>query len=127
MAGVNRIGRLGMVNAYLVRRRRRPDADRHDNRWLRGQDRRRGRGKRCADLRLLLTHVHGDHVGSLDELKENLPQAEVIISTRDVRLIARDMSLDPDEPKAKLRGGIPAPRPSPTVPSTPAIGSAHSM
>jgi len=31
----------------------------------------------------------------------------VIISTRDARLLAKDMSLDPDEPKDKLRGGYP--------------------
>jgi len=35
-------------------------------------------------------------VGSLDEPEGNLPQAEVIISARDARLLARDMSLDPD-------------------------------
>jgi glyoxylase-like metal-dependent hydrolase (beta-lactamase superfamily II) len=57
--------------------------------------------------RLLLTHAHNDHVGSLDELHEALPDAEVIISARDARLLAKDMSLDPGEPDDKLRGGYP--------------------
>jgi flavorubredoxin len=49
-------------------------------------------------LTLIDTMIGGSagKVGSLDELKENLPQAEVIISARDARLLARDMSLDPD-------------------------------
>ena len=58
-------------------------------------------------VRIVLTHAHGDHVGSLDALKEKLPDAEVIVSTRDARLLAKDMSLDPAEPKDKLRGGYP--------------------
>jgi glyoxylase-like metal-dependent hydrolase (beta-lactamase superfamily II) len=58
-------------------------------------------------VRIVLTHAHADHIGSLDALKERLPEAEAIISTRDARLLARDMSVDPDEPKDKLRGGYP--------------------
>jgi glyoxylase-like metal-dependent hydrolase (beta-lactamase superfamily II) len=58
-------------------------------------------------VRILLTHAHADHIGSLDALKEKVPEAEVIISTRDARLLAKDMSLDPDEPTDKLRGGYP--------------------
>src|SRR5437660_4625700 len=54
--------------------------------------------------RIALTHAHGDHIGSLDELKKALPDAEVIISARDARLLAKDMSLDPGEPTDKLRG-----------------------
>lgn len=54
--------------------------------------------------RIVLTHAHGDHVGSLDVLHQLLPTAEVLISGRDARFLAGDMSLDPDEPQAKLRG-----------------------
>jgi glyoxylase-like metal-dependent hydrolase (beta-lactamase superfamily II) len=57
--------------------------------------------------RIALTHAHGDHVGSLDALATAVPTAEVSISARDARLLAGDMSLDPDEPKSKLRGGYP--------------------
>jgi len=56
-------------------------------------------------VRIVLTHAHVDHVGSLDALHEALPEAAVIISERDARFLSGDMSLDPDEPKDKLRGG----------------------
>lgn len=55
--------------------------------------------------RITLTHAHIDHVGSLDALSQLLPEVEVSISARDARFMAGDMSLDPDEPQDKLRGG----------------------
>ena len=55
-------------------------------------------------VRIALTHPHQDHVGSLDALHAALPQAEVSISTRDARFLRGDMSLDADEPQAKLVG-----------------------
>jgi glyoxylase-like metal-dependent hydrolase (beta-lactamase superfamily II) len=58
-------------------------------------------------VRIALTHAHGDHIGSLDELAAKLPDAEVSISVRDARLLAGDMTLDPGEPVDKLRGSYP--------------------
>jgi glyoxylase-like metal-dependent hydrolase (beta-lactamase superfamily II) len=55
--------------------------------------------------RILLTHAHSDHVGSVDALHAALPEAEVIISVRDARFLTGDMTLDPNEPQTKLRGG----------------------
>jgi len=55
--------------------------------------------------RIVLTHAHSDHVGSLDALYKQLPDTEVLISARDARFLAGDMTLAPDEPQAKLRGG----------------------
>jgi glyoxylase-like metal-dependent hydrolase (beta-lactamase superfamily II) len=65
--------------------------------------------KAAADLgapitRIVLTHAHGDHLGSLDALRTRLPGAELSMSARDARFLAGDMSLDPSEPQAKLRG-----------------------
>jgi glyoxylase-like metal-dependent hydrolase (beta-lactamase superfamily II) len=57
--------------------------------------------------RIALTHAHGDHVGSLEALRGQLPDAEVAISARDARFLRGDKSLDPDEPQAKLRGAYP--------------------
>lgn len=56
--------------------------------------------------RIVLTHAHGDHIGSLDALRALLPAAELSASARDARFLAGDMSLDPAEPQAKLRGSF---------------------
>src|SRR5260221_3918009 len=45
-------------------------------------------------VRIVLTHAHGDHAGSLDELHEALPGAEVIVPQRSVRLLAGDYWLE---------------------------------
>jgi glyoxylase-like metal-dependent hydrolase (beta-lactamase superfamily II) len=57
-------------------------------------------------VRILLTHAHVDHVGSLDALAAELPDAEVLISTREARLLAGDMSFDAGEPTTKMGGGF---------------------
>lgn len=57
--------------------------------------------------RIILTHAHDDHVGSLDQLKEALPDVQVIISKRDHRLLKNNVCLDSDEPDTPIRGGIP--------------------
>lgn len=63
------------------------------------------RGLGAPIRRIVLTHAHNDHVGSLDALHKLLPDAEVAISTRDARFLSGDRSLDADEPQVKLRGG----------------------
>lgn len=102
---VERVSRFGIVNCYLVEE---PEGltvidtmiPRSAKRILAAAE---TRGKPI--VRILLTHAHNDHIGSLDELHAELPEADVIISGRDARLLATDMSLDPGEPEDKLRGG----------------------
>jgi glyoxylase-like metal-dependent hydrolase (beta-lactamase superfamily II) len=55
--------------------------------------------------RFAVTHGHGDHVGSLDALVERLPDADVVLAAREARLMAGDLSLDPDEPRGFGTGG----------------------
>jgi glyoxylase-like metal-dependent hydrolase (beta-lactamase superfamily II) len=55
--------------------------------------------------RIVLTHSHSDHVGSVDGLHALVPDAEVIISERESAFLKGDMSLRPGEPIDKLRGG----------------------
>lgn len=64
--------------------------------------------------RIVLTHAHSDHVGSLDALAAQLLDAEVLISEREARLLRKDLSLDPGEPQDKPRGGFPGPDTEPT-------------
>lgn len=66
-------------------------------------------------VRIVLTHAHVDHVGSLDALHAALPQAQVAISERDARFLSGDKSLDPSEPQVPLRGGYPVCQTKPTV------------
>jgi glyoxylase-like metal-dependent hydrolase (beta-lactamase superfamily II) len=65
--------------------------------------------------RIVLTHAHIDHVGSLDALHEVLPEVPVAISERDARFLTGDMSLDSSEPQVKLRGGYPVCKTKPTL------------
>jgi glyoxylase-like metal-dependent hydrolase (beta-lactamase superfamily II) len=114
MPDLIRIRRFGVVNAFLVRE--------EDGLTLvdttvprSAKPIRRAAARAGAPIvRIALTHAHGDHIGSLDELAAALPDAEVIISARDARLLAKDRSLDPDEPQVKLRGGYPGARTRPT-------------
>jgi glyoxylase-like metal-dependent hydrolase (beta-lactamase superfamily II) len=111
---IHRISRLGAVNAYLV--------SEDDGLTLvdtliprSGKNLRQAAERLGAPIvRIALTHAHGDHVGSLDELADSLPGVEVLISARDARLLAKDLSLDPDEPQDKPRGSFPGPRTRPT-------------
>ncbi len=64
--------------------------------------------------RILLTHAHGDHVGSVDALTARLPGVELLVSVRDARLLHRDLSLDPGEPQTRVRGSVPGVRSAPT-------------
>src|SRR4051812_4797140 len=49
--------------------------------------------------RIVLSHAHGDHAGSLDALAAALPNTTVAVSGRDARFLAGDKTLDPGEPQ----------------------------
>jgi glyoxylase-like metal-dependent hydrolase (beta-lactamase superfamily II) len=55
-------------------------------------------------VRIALTHAHGDHVGSLDALHAALPEAEVLVPSREADFLAGDRELRPDETQGRLRG-----------------------
>jgi len=56
--------------------------------------------------RILLTHVHADHVGSLDALADSFVGIEVAVGRRESRLLTRDFRTEPGEPTDKIRGAF---------------------
>ncbi|MFC7371898.1 MBL fold metallo-hydrolase [Fictibacillus iocasae] len=57
--------------------------------------------------RIVLTHAHVDHVGALDRVKADFPEAVVFISRRDARILEGDRSLDSHEAQTPIKGGVP--------------------
>jgi glyoxylase-like metal-dependent hydrolase (beta-lactamase superfamily II) len=114
MGNLTRVTRYGVVNCYLVQ-----DDDgltlidtmipRSSKAILAAAER-----LGAPIVRIVLTHAHGDHIGSLDALAAALPDAEVLISARDERLLRKDTSLDPDEPQTKIKGSVPGAATKPT-------------
>lgn len=56
--------------------------------------------------RVVLTHAHSDHVGSLDAIAAQLPDADFLFTPRTAAFLRGDLSILPGEPDAKLRGGF---------------------
>jgi len=100
-----KLTRLGMFNCYLVRE---DDGFTLIDTNLPGSAKgilAAAKAHGAPIVRIVLTHAHGDHVASLDALKHELPEVAVAVTARDARFLAGNMSLDPDEPQTKLRGG----------------------
>jgi glyoxylase-like metal-dependent hydrolase (beta-lactamase superfamily II) len=109
-----RVTRQGWMNAYLVRE--------DDGLTLIDTTLPRG-AKRllaaAAELdspirRIVLTHAHGDHIGSLDALVQELDGVEVLIGAREAPLMAGDLSLRPGELQRKPAGSYPGAETQPT-------------
>jgi glyoxylase-like metal-dependent hydrolase (beta-lactamase superfamily II) len=55
--------------------------------------------------RIVLTHGHDDHAGSLDALHDALPAVPVLVSGREARLLDGDQAMEPGEPPPGDRVG----------------------
>lgn len=75
--------------------------------------------------RIALTHAHMDHIGSLDASHAALPDAEVLFTAREARILDGDKRLAPDEPQSQIRGGYPkvATRPTRSIQPGDHVGS----
>ena len=99
-----RLTRLNFVNAYLVRE---DDGFTLVDTMISGSAKgivEAAQAQGAAIKRIVLTHGHADHVGSVDALAEQIPGVEVFISARDSRFLKGDKSLDPEEQMGKPRG-----------------------
>ena len=114
---LTQLTRFGMVNAYLVREE--DGFTLVDTMLSKSTDGilTAARKQHVRIVRIALTHCHGDHVGSLDDLVANLgTQAEVLAPERDARIMAGDRTLSAEEAAhGKLKGSWPAVKTTPGV------------
>ncbi|WP_345239348.1 MBL fold metallo-hydrolase [Pontibacillus salipaludis] len=57
--------------------------------------------------KIVLTHVHSDHIGALDVLVAELQNVEVIIPKRELKILEGDLSLEEGEGANPIKGGVP--------------------
>ena len=99
-----RLTRFGMVNCFLVREQ---DGLTLVDTGLAGSAvgiLRAARTLNSPICRIVLTHAHVDHVGSIDALRGELPKSEFFVGQRESRLLTGDLTLEAGENGKKLLG-----------------------
>jgi glyoxylase-like metal-dependent hydrolase (beta-lactamase superfamily II) len=109
-----RLTRFGMINCFLVRE---DDGLTLVDTGLAGSApgiREAAQRMGAPICRIVLTHAHIDHVGSLDTVAREHPRIEFAVGQRESRLLRKDFSLDAGETGKKLLG-FPGVKLSPTI------------
>ena len=99
-----RLTRFGMVNCFLVKE---DDGLTIVDTGLSGSALSIGEAANrlgSAIRRMVLTHAHLDHVGSVDALMREHPELEFLVGQRESRLLTGDCTLDAGENGKKLLG-----------------------
>jgi glyoxylase-like metal-dependent hydrolase (beta-lactamase superfamily II) len=117
-ANTHQLTRLGFVNCYLVRE---SDGLTLIDTGLSGSADdilAAARTLNAPIRRILLTHAHVDHVGSVDDLTAKLgaPNVGLAASPRSLPLLQQppNKALEPGEPAGKIKGGLPGIKTRPT-------------
>ncbi|MCW2953619.1 MAG: beta-lactamase domain protein [Conexibacter sp.] len=74
-------------------------------------------------VRIVLTHAHPDHAGSVDALVATLPAVELLVGAREARLLAGDRTPDQGEPPPRGRYQRTRTRPTRTLVAGDRVGS----
>jgi glyoxylase-like metal-dependent hydrolase (beta-lactamase superfamily II) len=99
-----RLTRFGMINCFIVRE---SDGSTLVDTGLRGTADSIIRAAKTLGTpirRIVLTHAHVDHVGSIDELIASIPDLEFAVGWREARLLAKDLTLEEGESGKTLLG-----------------------
>jgi glyoxylase-like metal-dependent hydrolase (beta-lactamase superfamily II) len=99
-----RLTRFGMVNCFLIRE---DDGLTLVDTGVAGSAagiREAAQRTGAPICRIVLTHAHVDHVGSLDALARDYPRIEFAVGKRESRLLRKDFSLDAGESGKRLLG-----------------------
>ena len=103
MSDLTRISRFGIVNCFLVRE---DDGLTLVDTMLKRSEKKilaAAEGAGAPIVRIVLTHYHDDHSGSIDALAQALPDAEVMWPARETPFMRGQAELEPGEPEGKVR------------------------